>query len=629
MGVSVDTWRAAIGLYVQGRCGFTRSKKLAATWTGWTLPVLAVILVLLVIGNIESNPGPLPCKFKSCNIVTNTIASSVHHQQYHSRDSNFNFYCPSPECIYVTKSFNALNYHVSTFHRETRHDIIGVSEAVQLLCDANECSFTTDSMWKLVQHKTEHMKNSTPLEGVLCPIKPCRFASKFRKVTTFRVHLSQYHPGWDNEGCPKAKKRGREVESSAHPAEKTRRTDETTVLSNSESVEANFGQEDNEEVEDLELLNDDLIVDKIAKFYLQLYGEFFIAYSTIQEISEAVSFLSALNNLRMKRVLKAGLISLGVDPVSVNELCHKVSVADILFTTHHKDAPGPSLTTDYLRRKYFQVNYNYLPPVEFDLSEDSNPDHKLQYVYIRQTLATIFEDPTVQKDIEASFLRRPSNSDEVSNYTDGSLFQQEDHQQEELHLHLYQDSYNPVMNALGSAKNKYKSLAVYFTLGNLEASNRSKIDSKHLVLMIRESVFKELGAEICFEELVKELKDLEDVGIMYKGKCVKVRVQFLLGDNLGQHTIGGFLESFTASYFCRFCDITRPDFKKNPDKINPPRTRDDYDDCVLEAELTDESCKGIKRNCVFNGLKNFHAVSHLAVCIAHDLFEGNYYYILL
>ncbi|XP_034245718.1 uncharacterized protein LOC117647855 [Thrips palmi] len=577
-------------------------------------------MVLLFIGNIEKNPGPT-CKFKSCGFFTETIASCVRHQYYHSRSSNFMFYCPSPECIYVSKSFNALNYHVSMFHREIKHQNLEDPEADKKLpCTVLGCPQTMDSFWSLVQHICVHLDSGSPSSGVRCPVEDCRHPSLFLKSKTLRVHLSQYHQGWRDEGAPPSKRKRVDKSSTAGDSHFTESFG--CGVNQGGSGEDIRDDVNDEETEDWELLNDDLIVDKIAKFYLQLYGEFFLPYETIQEICNGISFICGLNNLRMKKIMRTGLETLGVEQLQANELCYKVSSADILFTTHHKNAPGPSFTSDYLRKEYFKKHYDFQAPDEVSLSNHMDPDLKIQYVPVTNTLATILKDPVVQKDVDASFLKCSSNSDEVSDYTDGSLFKEENHEKKELHLFLYIDSYNPVMNALGSAKDKYKSLVMYFTLGNLKDENRSKIDSKHLVVMVRESVFKEVGAKKCFKDALKELKSLETVGTTYKDENIKVKVIYMLGDNLGQHTIGGFIECFTSIYFCRFCDIEKGVFKENPEHTNPPRSKEDYENCVREAKVTEEPCKGVKGDCVFNDLQNFHAVSHLCPCIAHDLFEG-------
>ncbi|KAK3920798.1 Acyl-[acyl-carrier-protein]--UDP-N-acetylglucosamine O-acyltransferase [Frankliniella fusca] len=159
-------------------------------------------------------------------------------------------------------------------------------------------------------------------------------------------------------------------------------------------------------------------------------------------------------------------------------------------------------------------------------------------------------------------------------------------------------------------------------ISNLKPHLRSKIVAKHLLMMIRESIFKEVGAKICLEEVITDLKDLEENGILFKGKTVPVTVEFMLGDSLGQHLIGGFIESFSGEFMCRFCVITRQDMKADPLITKEPRTIADYNRCALRAMLTGSHCKGIKATCELNQLKYFHASSHLVPCVAHDCYEG-------
>ncbi|KAK3920786.1 Beta-centractin [Frankliniella fusca] len=177
------------------------------------------------------------------------------------------------------------------------------------------------------------------------------------------------------------------------------------------------------------------------------------------------------------------------------------------------------------------------------------------------------------------------------------------------------------MNPLGSAKNKYKDLVVYFAIDNSKAHLRSMV-ATNLVMIIRESVFKAVGAKKCWDRLVTDLKKMEGEGIKFKEDMVDILMEFMIGDSLGQHLIGGFIESFSGTYFCRFCDITKMSFRSNPSITKPQRSKESYNLCVLRSNLTGKPSKGVKASSEFNTLKLFHATSHLVPCIAHDLFEG-------
>jgi hypothetical protein len=135
--------------------------------------------------------------------------------------------------------------------------------------------------------------------------------------------------------------------------------------------------------------------------------------------------------------------------------------------------------------------------------------------------------------------------------------------------------------------------------------------------------------ENCFSPLIKDLKKLEQEGIMYEGRNVRVVVQFCVGDNKGQNQIGGFVESFTASEYCRFCPISKEEFLAQPWKLRNFRTKEEVARDLQEfKERTWEGediahVNGVKSVCPFNELENFEATDpRLAPCLAHDIFEG-------
>ncbi|KAJ9579210.1 hypothetical protein L9F63_024684 [Diploptera punctata] len=57
MGISVQQWRASIGRWTTG--GVISSNINSAVTTSPQLCLLLVLLVLLVIGGVEMNPGPV------------------------------------------------------------------------------------------------------------------------------------------------------------------------------------------------------------------------------------------------------------------------------------------------------------------------------------------------------------------------------------------------------------------------------------------------------------------------------------------------------------------------------------------------------------------------------------------
>lgn len=108
---------------------------------------------------------------------------------------------------------------------------------------------------------------------------------------------------------------------------------------------------------------------------------------------------------------------------------------------------------------------------------------------------------------------------------------------------------------------------------------------------------------------------------------VKGTVLAVVADNLGAHSIGGFVESFSASHFCRFCIGERSQIQEHEvgEGLFPPRTKSNYA-MHVKAALSDPAeghhC-GVKRQCpISDRLSKFHAISGYPPDALHDLLEG-------
>lgn len=182
-------------------------------------------------------------------------------------------------------------------------------------------------------------------------------------------------------------------------------------------------------------------------------------------------------------------------------------------------------------------------------------------------------------------------------------------------LVLYQDAFE-VVNPLGSAKTIHKILAVYVSDANLPVHVRSDTNHMSLVLLCREKYFKRFGHAKVFSELLTDLKDLEENGIVVSDETVvKITLYCIAGDNLGSHGICAFTENFSHSqYFCRYCLITRSEFQgDDPNLCGAERTIDSYNSAVDRLQTQDKpDVEGVKFKSVFNSLK------YLNVCQKKD-----------
>lgn len=132
-----------------------------------------------------------------------------------------------------------------------------------------------------------------------------------------------------------------------------------------------------------------------------------------------------------------------------------------------------------------------------------------------------------------------------------------------VRLILYLDEFE-IANSKGSSKGNFKLLCVCMTLENLPLHCRSLVQGMQLVMLCRQRFVKEFGLDRVLGPLTQDLVTLEKKGLTINGGNHLVRLDFITGDNLESHTVGGLTQHFSTSmYLCRFCLLTRSEFYEN------------------------------------------------------------------
>lgn len=105
---------------------------------------------------------------------------------------------------------------------------------------------------------------------------------------------------------------------------------------------------------------------------------------------------------------------------------------------------------------------------------------------------------------------------------------------------------NEICNPHGASRKIHKILGVYCILGNLPPGSHSSMSAIHLAALININDVKHYGYEKVLEPLVDDLVTLEQHGVFISklGKTIKGTVQCIVADNLGAHSIAGFVENF-------------------------------------------------------------------------------------
>lgn len=114
---------------------------------------------------------------------------------------------------------------------------------------------------------------------------------------------------------------------------------------------------------------------------------------------------------------------------------------------------------------------------------------------------------------------------------------------------------------------------------------------------------KRFGYDVVFEPLLKELSVLEDEGVFVAsaGKNIRGTVYCVAADNLGAHSLGGLVESFTGPYVCRFCLGQRSEYSQKEVCSREFDSRTEQAHALhlktIEEDPTLHHCFGVKKAC--------------------------------
>ncbi|XP_076322160.1 uncharacterized protein LOC143231523 [Tachypleus tridentatus] len=512
-----------------------------------------------------------------CHFRTSSLRTyGSHYNSFHAALPNPTISCPVTDCGENLPTFPSLKSHISRQHKGEYSKQYVDSDSIQLQCEIRHCLAKYLGLKPFIARLKGHIKDGIK---IACPFQQCD--KRFEVVSSFSSHLSRYHKDTsvhhlhvailsigDHDG------HDRNLENQTNENNNTGNDEEPcTEICHSDEDENNF-------LSDREI--ESALTTKLATFLLSI--------QTKHHLPEIIHWYEH-DNLK---------------------------------------AVHDTLRSKYYRKKYYKEKFDYVEPLPHPEPKHKKDDTKAlcYYVPLKDSLQALFRDEKISHYFEKS----ENNGDlgVLTDFTDGKVCNENVFFQENpdaLKLLLYQDSFE-IVNPLGSAKKKHKILAIYYTIGNLHPAVRTLIDVQQLLLLCREEDFKTHGQEKILTPIMTDLLDLEANGVdLGRFGNRKGSVAFVLGDNLGSHMIGGFVENFSSvSHNCRYCLISKDDLEGG--NIFPwdfdLRTQENYNSSVQEVctnGLVHHS--GVKFDSVLNKLQHFHVTNPgLPPCLGHDLFEG-------
>lgn len=175
----------------------------------------------------------------------------------------------------------------------------------------------------------------------------------------------------------------------------------------------------------------------------------------------------------------------------------------------------------------------------------------------------------------------------------------------------------------------HKLSAFYFTVQNMPAKFRFKSNNIFLFCICYSDDLKTEHTDIndIWKLVVKEIEFLETNGIDTEdGKNFKGTIVYFSFDNLGINLAYGFVASFKAKFFCRFCVMPFEECRlKCHEDLSKRRTIDSYNETLSQIESSEnvdvKETQGVKMKCVLNELQYSNISKNFSVDPMHDLNE--------
>lgn len=308
--------------------------------------------------------------------------------------------------------------------------------------------------------------------------------------------------------------------------------------------------------------------------------------------------------------------------------------------------------TTYKRRKMKQLDKFYVDPqlkavgTRFELKKDPVLNtafiERLQCTYpfvsIVETCKKLFQNEnylnTFMKYNEGSGNNHDCESGQYIDFCCGSVFAANKLFKENkmsLQIDIFSDDFE-ICNPLGSKATLHKICGVYFAIRNMPAN--SQLSNIYLVSLCNTDDLHTKNTDFnnLLTSIVNDIKFMETTGIditLPNGMILNIKGTLVasLADNLGANTVLGLVESFSANFYCKNCELSKEECKRTYTEITDKlRSRGKYEKHLKTIEdstkVNFDETTGIKRYCFLNNLSFYHTTENITADPMHDLNEG-------
>ncbi|CAG9782655.1 unnamed protein product [Diatraea saccharalis] len=325
--------------------------------------------------------------------------------------------------------------------------------------------------------------------------------------------------------------------------------------------------------------------------------------------------------------------------VNKSSIVSNHSVLEVVQTVINTVNSGLNkFSSEHRRLNYFQRCQTYIPPQSIVVGERQEPNtvndrdvfssvtRSMQFIPLRKVLHAFFSLESLLADTLQHMENLYSNITRIQNFIQGNYWQSKrtgNAGRIVVPLFIFFDDYE-TSNALGSHSGIHKLGALYVSIPCLPPWRCSALSNIFLTLLFHSSDRSEFGNNVIFMPVIDELNYLSTSGINFDlpdfNGTVYFELALILGDNLGIHSIIGFVESFSANYPCRICRVRKEDIKLQVcENSTTLRCNNDYDADIME-DIPGNS--GVKEKCVWLKVSGFDLFKQVGVDVMHDILEG-------
>ncbi|KAJ1528952.1 hypothetical protein ONE63_007320 [Megalurothrips usitatus] len=359
-----------------------------------------------------------------------------------------------------------------------------------------------------------------------------------------------------------------------------------------------------------------------------------------QNVSTFIDFASDFFRNGFVSVLKTKALNLVNAAVNNNEYFQN----EIYEVSHMFDMlsdPFESINSEYKRLKSAEIHGRYVRPEPYvmchrDVNRRVNDHFELirepsygQFVPSRKVLKYFFEadNGSVFRTVFNFYNAIQADPTVVKNFVQGEIWQgvlQHFDGKIVFPIDINFDDYE-LNNSLGSHTGDAELGACYLSLPCLPPHMSSSVNNMFTAALFLSKDRKTCGNSIAFGPVIDELIFLAEHGVLLELPTGNVQLYFCLcrikADNKANNTVQGFVESFSAFFYCRMCKMHKHQiyYHTGPIPHDLLRNRLNY---VNDVAVNDVGLTGVKENCVWNRIPTYHVTENISCDVLHDVYEG-------